>query len=125
MAEEQLLSQSGSTNDNKALHAVRFAACELRVPSLASLGMKYLVAAESSRRGLIATTFTGNVPHYLITSLPHYDIIVSHEEGKHVSVQVKASTTVCVHKKGTPCIRQFRKSSSNPTRINGPLLMEI
>lgn len=44
---------------------------------------EYLVAAELSRRGLIATTFTGNVPHY--------DIIASDEEGKHVSVQVKAS----------------------------------
>lgn len=44
---------------------------------------EYLVAAELSRRGLIATTFTGNVPHY--------DIIASDDEGKHVSVQVKAS----------------------------------
>jgi len=44
---------------------------------------EYLVAAELSRRGLIATTFTGNVPHY--------DIIASNEDGKHVSVQVKAS----------------------------------
>jgi hypothetical protein len=25
---------------------------------------EYLVAAEVCRRGLIATTFTGNVPHY-------------------------------------------------------------
>jgi hypothetical protein len=44
---------------------------------------EYLVAAELSRRGLIATTFTGNVPHY--------DIIASDEDGRHVSVQVKAS----------------------------------
>ena len=44
---------------------------------------EYLVAAELSRRGLVATTFTGNVPHY--------DIIASNEDGKHVSVQVKAS----------------------------------
>src|SRR5690606_28475587 len=44
---------------------------------------EYLVAAELSRRGLIATTFTGNVPHY--------DIIASDESGRHVSVQVKAS----------------------------------
>jgi hypothetical protein len=44
---------------------------------------EYLVAAELSRRGLIATTFTGNVPNY--------DIIASNEHGKHVSVQVKAS----------------------------------
>jgi hypothetical protein len=44
---------------------------------------EYLVAAELSRRGLIATTFTGNVPNY--------DIIASNERGKHVSVQVKAS----------------------------------
>ena len=43
---------------------------------------EYLVAAELSRRGLIATTFTGNVPHY--------DIIASNAEGQHVSVQVKA-----------------------------------
>jgi hypothetical protein len=43
---------------------------------------EYLVAAELSRRGLIATTFTGN--------LPHYDIIASDETGRHVSVQVKA-----------------------------------
>ena len=43
---------------------------------------EYLVAAELSRRGLIATTFTGNVPHY--------DIIASDERGRHVSVQVKA-----------------------------------
>lgn len=43
---------------------------------------EYLVAAELSRRGLIATTFTGNVPHY--------DIIASDEKGRHVSVQVKA-----------------------------------
>lgn len=44
---------------------------------------EYLVAAELSRRGLIATTFTGNVPYY--------DIIASDEAGKHVSIQVKAS----------------------------------
>lgn len=44
---------------------------------------EYLVAAELSQRGLIATTFTGNVPHY--------DIIASNEDGRHVSVQVKAS----------------------------------
>jgi len=43
---------------------------------------EYLVAAELSRRGLIATTFTGNVPHY--------DIIAANELGKHVLVQVKA-----------------------------------
>lgn len=43
---------------------------------------EYRVAAELSRRGLIATTFTGNVPHY--------DIIASDENGRHVSVQVKA-----------------------------------
>ena len=44
---------------------------------------EYLVAAELSRQGYIATTFTGNVPHY--------DVIASDESGKHVSVQVKAS----------------------------------
>ena len=45
--------------------------------------VEYLIAAELSRQGLIATTFTGNVPHY--------DIIASDETGRHVSVQVKAS----------------------------------
>ena len=44
---------------------------------------EYLVAAELSRRGLIATTFTGNVPHY--------DIIASDAVGRNVLVQVKAS----------------------------------
>jgi hypothetical protein len=44
---------------------------------------EYLGAAELSRRGYIATTFTGNVPDY--------DIIASNENGEHVSVQVKAS----------------------------------
>ena len=44
---------------------------------------EYLVAAELCRRGLIATTFTGNVPYY--------DIIASDEKGQHLSVQVKAS----------------------------------
>lgn len=44
---------------------------------------EYLVAAELARRGLIATTFTGNVPHY--------DIVASDETGRHVSVQVKSS----------------------------------
>ena len=44
---------------------------------------EYLVAAELSRHGLIATTFTGNVPYY--------DIIASDETGRHVSVQVKSS----------------------------------
>lgn len=45
---------------------------------------EYLVAAELSRMKLIATTFTGNVPEY--------DIIASDDKGKHVAVQVKAST---------------------------------
>ena len=44
---------------------------------------EYLVAAELARRGLIATTFTGNVPHY--------DIIASDERGRHLSVQVKCT----------------------------------
>ena len=44
---------------------------------------EYLVAAELCRRGLIATTFTGNVPHF--------DIVVSDAAGRNVSVQVKAS----------------------------------
>ena len=38
---------------------------------------EYLVASELSRRGLIATIFTGNVPHY--------DIIASDEKGKVAS----------------------------------------
>jgi hypothetical protein len=42
---------------------------------------EYLVAAELSRRGLISTTFTGNVPHY--------DIVASNEAGaKSTSVTI-------------------------------------
>ena len=44
---------------------------------------EYLVAAELSRRGYMATPFAGNVPHY--------DIIASDATGKHVSIQVKSS----------------------------------
>jgi hypothetical protein len=40
---------------------------------------EYLIAAELCRRGLIATTFTGNVPFY--------DNITSDEFGLHVAVQ--------------------------------------
>ena len=43
---------------------------------------EYLVAAEVCRRGFIATTFTGNVPHY--------DIIASNATGRHQAIQVKA-----------------------------------
>jgi hypothetical protein len=43
---------------------------------------EYLVAAELSRRGYIATTFTGN--------LPYYDIIAVDDCGGHAVVQVKA-----------------------------------
>ncbi len=43
---------------------------------------EFLVAAELCRRGLIATPFSGNVPHY--------DIIASGQSGGHVFVQVKA-----------------------------------
>jgi hypothetical protein len=46
---------------------------------------EYLVAAELARRGLIATTFTGNVPHF--------DIVASDAGGRHVSVQVKTSNS--------------------------------
>ena len=42
---------------------------------------EYLVAAELSRRGYIATTFTGNVPYY--------DIIAVDDRGGHVVVQVR------------------------------------
>ena len=50
---------------------------------LVGQAQEYLVAAELSRRGLISTTFTGNVPHY--------DIVASNEAGLHLSVQVKSS----------------------------------
>jgi hypothetical protein len=42
---------------------------------------EFLVAAELCRRGLLATPFAGNVPHY--------DIIASGQSGGHVAVQVK------------------------------------
>ena len=43
---------------------------------------EYIVAAELSRRGFIATTFTGNVPSY--------DIVAVDDQGGHALVQVKA-----------------------------------
>jgi len=43
---------------------------------------EYVVAAELSRRGFIATTFTGNVPSY--------DIVAIDGRGGHALVQVKA-----------------------------------
>lgn len=43
---------------------------------------EYIVAAELSRRGFIATTFTGNVPAY--------DIVAVDDQGGHALVQVKA-----------------------------------
>lgn len=42
---------------------------------------EFLVAAELCRRNLVATPFSGNVPHY--------DIIASGERGGHLAVQVK------------------------------------
>jgi len=45
---------------------------------------EYLVAAELSRRGYVATTFTGN--------LPHYDIVAIGQAGIHALVQVKTIT---------------------------------
>ena len=49
---------------------------------LTQLAGEYLVASELCRQGFVATTFTGNVPHY--------DIIASDNRGQHVLVQVKA-----------------------------------
>jgi hypothetical protein len=43
---------------------------------------EYIVAAELSRRGFVATTFTGNVPAY--------DIVAVDDRGGHALVQVKA-----------------------------------
>jgi len=42
---------------------------------------EFLVAAELCRRNLVATPFSGNVPHF--------DIIASGEQGGHLAVQVK------------------------------------
>ena len=43
---------------------------------------EYRVAAELARRGLFASTFSGNIPYY--------DIVASHPQGGHVPVQVKS-----------------------------------
>jgi hypothetical protein len=43
---------------------------------------EYLVAAELCRINLIATTFTGSVPHY--------DIVASNPKGRSAFIQVKA-----------------------------------
>ena len=40
------------------------------------------MAAELCRRGLLATPFAGNVPHY--------DVIASGQRGGHLAIQVKA-----------------------------------
>ena len=42
---------------------------------------EYLVAAELCRRGLIATTFTGNVPHF--------DILAINKDHETIPIQVK------------------------------------
>jgi hypothetical protein len=42
---------------------------------------EFRVAAELCRRGLLATPFSGNVPHY--------DIVASGQQGGHVAIQVK------------------------------------
>jgi hypothetical protein len=46
---------------------------------------EYLVAAELCRKGLIATTFTGNVPDF--------DIIATNEDFETIPIQVKAIRT--------------------------------
>lgn len=43
---------------------------------------EYLVAAELCRRGFVAATFSGNVPHY--------DILASNEKGDKYAIQVKS-----------------------------------
>ena len=43
---------------------------------------EYLVAAELCRRGYVAATFSGNVPHY--------DILASNENGDKYAIQVKS-----------------------------------
>jgi len=43
---------------------------------------EYLVAAELGRRGFLATTFTGNVPHY--------DVLATDAAGGTLAIQVKA-----------------------------------
>lgn len=45
---------------------------------------EYIVAAELSRRGFVATTFTGNVPSYDIVAVVAVD-----DKGGHALVQVK------------------------------------
>lgn len=49
---------------------------------------EYLVAAELFRRGLIATTFTGHVPHY--------DIVASDERGQHVAMILPVVKSACL-----------------------------
>jgi hypothetical protein len=60
-----------------------------RATKLVGQAGEYLVAAELARRGLISTTFTGNVPDY--------DIICLSASGKFLPVQVKTSKTGSWH----------------------------
>lgn len=71
---------------------------------------EFLVAGELARRGYISTTFTGNVPHY--------DIVASSGDGRHLSVQVKTALSGSWHL----IISSFCEITFNGSRqVMGPL----
>ncbi len=74
---------------------------------------EYLVAAELCRRGFIATTFTGNVPHY--------DIIAADNQEHDVHIQVKAigsgSCSSMLANSSTLGWKATVKCSASPRRV--------
>jgi hypothetical protein len=82
---------------------------------------EYLVCAELGRRGMIATTFTGNVPEY--------DLLVCDDQLRSVPIQVKTSRSekwlsmasnwlnIDIDEKEKRQINRGRKNISNPHLI--------
>jgi len=71
---------------------------------------EFIVAGELARRGYISTTFTGNVPHY--------DIVASSDDGRHLSVQVKTALAGSWHLQITQyCDITF----DGPRQVLGPV----
>ena len=74
---------------------------------------EYIVAAELSHRGFVATTFTGNVPAH--------DIVAVDDQGGHALVQVKAiageSWQFNVKQFSVLCLRVRSKSFEDRWRL--------
>jgi len=79
---------------------------------------EFLVAAELCRRGLMATPFAGNVPHY--------DIVASGQHGGHRAVQVKAVTRGTWQFNVKPFMDvDFDGTRQSPRRVKGEPYPEL